>query len=1303
MDPGDVVAERFEIEHTAGAGGMGTVYRARDRHTGAPVALKTLTTWDEEHAKRFHREAQVLYELRYPRIVRYIAHGTTASGELFLAMEWLEGESLNDRLKRESLSVAESVLLGVRAAEAIAYAHQRGVVHRDLKPGNLFLVGGAVDRLKLLDFGLARISAAGRDLTQTGAMLGTPGYMAPEQARGEKDIDARTDVFALGCVLFRCVTGRRAFEGSDVLAVLAKLVLEEPPRLSELCSEVPPRLDDLVKRMLAKKRDARPPDGAAVLAELSAGLEEVRELGGGRPSALPPEAPASLTSIERRVSCAVLARPAATLDDEDATMTIGRVRGRLDAVRDAVRPLGGKVDRLLDGSLLVSIERGSPSEQAARAARCAELMHAELQGAPMALVAGRGLDVKDGAAMGEAIDRAIMLVRTSGRPVIRVDDAAAALLGDRFAIERDGLGAYLGAGHAAGERLGTLLGKPTACVGRSRELRNLESAVEQCVCEPVARAVLVTGRAGEGKSRLRLELLRKLAARGPIVGEDDEEHEIALWSARGDAMSAGAAFGIIAQLLRQAAGVQAGESPELGRSKLAAHLQGRVDPRELPRVAEFLGEIIGTPFDEERSVQLRAARGDPVLMGDQMRRAWEDWLAAECTAHAVLLVIEDLHWGDLPSVKFLDAALRHLSDRPLMVIGFARPEVHELFPNLWAERSVEILRLGPLTPKASEQLVRQVLGEQAPAAVVRRVVEQAAGNAFFLEELIRAVAAGQGETLPDSVLAMVQARLAALEPEARRVLRAASVFGQAFWRSALGALLGAEQAGADLDDWLGALGEQELVSRRSESKFPGEQEHSFRSALVREASYAMLTEQDRTLGHRLARRWLERAGEREAMVLAEHCERGAEPEHAAGWYCRAAEQALEGNDLEAALARAERAVGCGAAGELRGALRLLQAEARRWRGEFEPMRACAAEAMELLKPGSARWCGAAAELGVACQALGEHQVLAAVAGELGRIVPAPEQLVPLTKAAARVAMQLFLSAQAELGEALLGRIAQQTDLAEIGRRDPTAIAWIHQARAFRALGSGDPGGYLDESAAAGSLYEQVGDLRGTCNSRVHLGFAYLEVGDYQRAEGALREALAGAERMGLHNVVVTAKNNLGLALARLGKLDAAAAVEAEAIGDSSAQGARRLEGGSRHYLAMIHALQGRLDEAAREAAHAADLLAISPALRAHALATAAHIRLGQGSVAAALAAAREAMGVLESLGGLEEGESAVRLVHAEALYASGELAEAQQAVGQARDRLLARASKIKDPTWRESFLRNVPENARTLAWAQGCR
>ncbi|MCA9680531.1 MAG: serine/threonine protein kinase, partial [Myxococcales bacterium] len=264
MIAGEVIAERFEILELAQAGGMGAVYRARDRLTGEQVAVKVARDVGSEHDDRFLREAALLAELRHPAIVRHVAHGRAAGGVPYLAMEWLDGEDLARRLTRGPLPPTDAIALVRRVAEALTLLHGRGGLHRDLKPANLFLEGGRADRVKLLDFGIARASAT-HGVTRTGSVMGTPGYTAPEQVRGARDVDARADVFALGCVLHECLAGRAAFRGEHVMAVLARILLEEPPRLGELVPGLPAELELLVARLLHKDPARRPRDGFALI------------------------------------------------------------------------------------------------------------------------------------------------------------------------------------------------------------------------------------------------------------------------------------------------------------------------------------------------------------------------------------------------------------------------------------------------------------------------------------------------------------------------------------------------------------------------------------------------------------------------------------------------------------------------------------------------------------------------------------------------------------------------------------------------------------------------------------------------------------------------------------------------------------------------------------------------------------------------------------------------------------------------------------------------------------------------------
>ncbi|MFT3699045.1 MAG: protein kinase [Kofleriaceae bacterium] len=768
MKPGDLVDDRFELLDLAGSGGMGAVYRARDRYSSEQVAVKVMRPIASELTDRFAREIRVLAQLRHPGIVRHVADGVT-NGEMWLAMEWLEGEPLGSRIRRTGISATQAVQVVRRVAEALGAAHERGVVHRDVKPSNLFVVKEDLARVKLLDFGVARISDGDRFSTRTGVMIGTPGYMAPEQARGDREVGPRADVFALGCVLFELLTGQHAFVGDNVMAVLAKILLEDAPRVAELRPELPHVLDELLAQILSKNPADRPADGGQLAAAFGA-LGELDAL--DTAGALSPRK--SLTTSERRLLSVILIRgeerdldtfaeaqanePTLAVTNETPQTVPGQpVQAEmLSRLAGAANAHGAMLDRLIDGSYVVTLTgSGTASDMAMQAARCALALHEVAPDAPIALATGRGV-LAGKWPVGEAIDRAARFLGTAQG--VRIDDVTAGLLDTRFEIGGDAAGLVLVSEREVTGNVRTVLGKATPCVGRDRELGVLMGLWDECVAEPMARAVLVVGAAGIGKSRVRVEMLDKIQAQPCEV-----------WIGRGNPLKVGSPYGMIAPALRRAAGIRDGEAVPVRRQKLRARYLRNAAVAQEP---VFLAELIGAPYDEDDHPQLRAARQDPLLMAELIRQAFVQFVAVEAATQPLVIVFEDLHWGDLASVKLIDAVLRELSDRPVFVLALARPEIHDAFPRLWHDRGAQVIRLDELTKKGSEKLVRGVLGDTASEAVVARLVEQAAGNAFYLEELIRADGGRQGRRAAGD-----RARgrdLAARTPGARCAARVAS-------------------------------------------------------------------------------------------------------------------------------------------------------------------------------------------------------------------------------------------------------------------------------------------------------------------------------------------------------------------------------------------------------------------------------------------------------------------------------------------------------------------------------------------------
>jgi hypothetical protein len=1258
----ELFADRFVLERMAGHGGMGAVYKALDRLTGSPVALKVMAR-DGHDDDRFVQEARVLADLSHPSIVRYVGHGATQNGQRFLAMEWLEGEDLAERLARTGLSVRESLEVVRRVAEGLSVAHARGLVHRDVKPSNVFLVDGDPSRAKLLDFGIVRLQLSAQaptamPMTRTGMILGTVGYMSPEQATADKALDARTDVFALGCVLFECLTGQPAFSGAHVVAVLAKVLREEAPRVRQLRPDLSEGLDDLVARMLAKDKTGRHPDGAALLRELDA----LGGISGSAPSAGLRPSP-GLSGGEQRLVSVLLA---VVRDPEPRVSQIARLHG-------------GEVVRLANGAVLVTMSsRGTTTEPVVPSALCALDLHHAFPLARIALCMGRAQTTAVGQ-LGPVIDQAASLLARSTSSGIPVDAVTAGLLGERFEVRSDPDGAVLVGRRGSAEPPRTLLGKPTPCVGRDKELGLLHATLRECIEESVSRAVVVTGPAGQGKSRLRHEFVREADARG----------QVRILTARADPVGAGSSFMLIRQLVRQAVGLREGDPTLEQWARLRGYISNRCREGDPGRIADFLGELIGVSSTSGSSPELRSARNDAQMMAHWLARSFGEWLAAECTTVPLLVVLEDLHWGDLPSVNYLGEGLRTLRDRPFMLLALARSEVHDTFPKLWHEAEVHGVPLGRLAPRAAERLVRATLGETVGADTVARIVERADGNAFYLEELVRQVAEGGGERPPETVLALAQSRLERLPPEARRMVRAASIFGEVFWRGGVAATLGASPDSSDVDGWLTALVRQEVISVIGESRFAGEREYMFRHGLLREAGYAMLTESDRALGHRSAGEWLERAGEKDALTIADHFERGGEPIRAIPCLVQATSAAHAGGNFDATMTLSDRALTCGAKGVDRGRLMQMRGLAYSSSGDpraFAPFR----EAMTLLRPGGTQWFAAAAGAFGTGVILGDLSLTGPVLQEMTSVAQTPGPSGLFGWAAWSVCSSLAVMGQGDAARSFLARAeANGRD-----RSDPDlgflALLRLIQSH-FRHYFDGELGQSIDLLLEGRRLAERSGSVSAQEIALWCENIAFGNCGDCDRAETSHRALVTFCEpRRGWFYRDLSA---LTLASSML------AAGRGHEVSDllSGHQQNPAFAAFARGLRANALLQVGELSAAKAEATATLEQGLVFAYATVAALLTLALAELQSGHSEQALAFAER---------GLQSPvyaatRSGLYLARAEALHALGRGDEAANAIREARDRIHRLATGLSaDVGVRDAFLTNIVYNARTLELAR---
>jgi eukaryotic-like serine/threonine-protein kinase len=271
---GEVLASKYRLEELLGSGGMGHVYRAVNQDVGRTVAIKVLRAEHAQNpqvAERFLREARAANLVRHPNVVDVIDIGREASGAPFIVQELLVGEDLAHLVERRGgkLSVEEAVDLLGPVIDAVAEAHARGVIHRDLKPENVFLAKGARGSIpKLLDFGISKVSAPDLRATEVGVVMGTPAYMPPEQVQGARDADPRSDVWALGVMLFEILAGRLPFDAHDPAALFIAIATKDAPALLEVRAGVSPEISRVVARCLRRRPDERYPSATELARDL---------------------------------------------------------------------------------------------------------------------------------------------------------------------------------------------------------------------------------------------------------------------------------------------------------------------------------------------------------------------------------------------------------------------------------------------------------------------------------------------------------------------------------------------------------------------------------------------------------------------------------------------------------------------------------------------------------------------------------------------------------------------------------------------------------------------------------------------------------------------------------------------------------------------------------------------------------------------------------------------------------------------------------------------------------------------------
>ena len=1230
---------------------MGRVYHARDRVSGEDVAVKLLAGGSEMDRARFERESEMLAQLAdEDTIVRHVASGVV-DGETYIAMEWLPGIDLATHLARSGpLSIPNTIVLARRLARALEAAHARGVVHRDLKPSNVLLVGGEPAAAKLIDFGVARFAQADA-LTRTGQVVGTPSYMAPEQLRAAATkAEASADIFALGCVVYECLAGERAFDGDDIRVVLAKILFTDIPELRTRRADVPEPLARLVESMLQKDPLSRPRSARLVGENLAAFDAPIVSASSGDARE---EVPPSAKEPGQRWVHVIIATPALSTD---------RSLAEADRLADLAARWEGELEVAADGTAFVVLRgAGQASDRAAGAARCALALSKILPATHVAVAAARS-SAGTKVTLSDVFARAVALPAAPGGSV-RVDEHVAALLDPRFvtAVREDGVIELLREEPLA-QKPRLLLGRPTPTVGRDRELASLRAMLDEVANDGVARATLITADAGVGKSRLRQEVTSFAKER------------FQLWTARGESMSAGSPLLIAQELLRCAVGRD--------RSELEARISELVIANDRASVVAFLAHVLGVEGESDRPL-LDHARRDKSTLADRIRAAWEAFVFAASGARPVLIILEDLHWGDLPSIKLVDAALRRCRERPFAVLALARPEVLRTFPDLWAERALEHVRLSGLSPRACTSLVKHALGARLSDGAVARIVELCAGNALYLEELIRATKGGAKDVLPSTVLAMVQARLEALAPTLQRALQVGSIFGEVVPLDGMRALL----SGDDVDRHVPKLIELELLEKSDVERDAGELR--FRHALVREAIYESLEADERATLHLAAARWLETQENRSAdpLVLAEHFERGGDRPKTLACLRLAARRLYAAGDSPRAAAITEHALTLGPSDSDAAYLHVLRSGALYWTGQVRSAADAAREGLKSAAAGSKDWYrGLLAILAPLVQSLQIEEFLARVRDLLGS-QPTFETAALHTRALIIAGVEASHIAPYGIGRELLEQIEKMAGLV----RDEAVLAWAGTARAVTYAFTCRPATGTREAIRAAEGFQRLEDPQALGWARCIEMFGAILLGTWSHGWD-----LCAARRKHQLFEPTWCAGEAYVNFVR-GDLDAAVPAAEEAVAIARANGNELMTGVATHGLARARLWQGRLEEAAALAADSAAALVRCPTHYVAARGVEALVALARGENERALASAKDAIAGFEARCVFMI-NSAPYAVEAAAYARLGDEEQARRALGRGRDLLFAMTEEMSSDQ-RACFLRAVPAHVQLLALA----
>ncbi len=913
----------YEIVEEIGKGGMATVYKAYQANVDRHVALKvirSLAAEDEKHAQRFQREARLIAKLEHPHILPiYDFDGT--HNPPYIVMRYMDSGTLKGILQHKQLPLAEIGYLMQQISSALDYAHRQGVVHRDIKPSNIMMDrdGNAF----VTDLGIARmtsshhLSSGDEPITASGTIIGTPDYMAPEQALGDPDVDHRADIYSMGVLLFEMLTGRRPYLSESPTAMMIMHMRDPIPSVRSHNEGLTEHVDEVVMRSMAKNPDDRYQSALdfaqAVIAALGPAAstpsilkDAIRETqeqetivndGETGSQATPSEQHRQITALSANLT----EMEEILLDSVDAEVVHWIMESVFMQINDIVYRNGGVIyemtDRTLQAIWGVEVIHENDPEKAILAAL--EIRRIIEPTAQMYLQPGEQMPfqiiINTGPALiqasspdgerqysitGQTLTLARRLERAAAPGEILITYNTYRLVLGVFDVQphtpiqirgRETVDVFQVKAQqprALRVYMRAVEGVETKTIGRESDLKHIQDAMLTAIEDSEAQVVTIVGETGVGKSRLLYEFRRWLELQDQkvfVVGGRAVQQQM-----DSPGFLARDVFAYLFHILDT-------DPPNIVREKFEDGFAERI-PKNSAFAAHVVARCIGYNFVMRNDV-MQLTRDALLREASRYITLFFQHVTNEMP---MLIQLEDFQWVDEFSLELMSRFVADNLNQRLLVICVTRPSIFQRRPG-WGEghsyhTRIELEALGK---RDTRRLVREILqkAKDIPDDLRDLIVDRSEGNPYYVEELIKALVDDgvivkessdmwrvQTEKLaalrvPASLTGVLQARIDALLPEERVLLQRGSVLGRIFWDTALKALEMADSTTvSEINYTLERLREREMVYLREESAVEEAKEYIFRHAILRDVVYESMTHSQRREYHLATVNWYKRIG-----------------------------------------------------------------------------------------------------------------------------------------------------------------------------------------------------------------------------------------------------------------------------------------------------------------------------------------------------------------------------------------------------------------------------------------------------------